>query len=884
MSSALSGLVGGLANSPLGNMPGLMINAQNLAMQKKNMEMVEQDRAATQEFQSALSSALTENPNLNFKQAGQIALQHGRVAEAAQFQSMHSNQQQINLQWAQHNLVADDYDFNKKAKTREGVGRKMLAAFTGDPTQNQHQLTRLIKKNSDLISQELALEPHRKAVGAEYVNIGGEDMWSITIENSKTGTTGVMTQDGTASPQDSVVLLSKDELQSYLVEMANIKSSGGKVYSIQGDHLLNEETGEVTLLPASPQDNIKFVNDHINNLVDDVGQLGAAGDINKYKARLSELNSTMFSEGYAVQDVMSAVDQLARISTTENEYVKALDEAKSAEDYDRAMRRFLSYVTPFEDTPAGASQTTPPANASQGGQPPAGATPLAATPPVASPVNAVPQGGPPLPPQTAAQIPPPPPAGAAPVASPVNAVPQGGPPPPPPAAAQSAPVAAPLAATPPVPTGNLLEVLSATAPPTAAGPAGPLRADGRPDQSLPAPTLVPSVLAALSAAAPPTSPGPSGAPPVAPTLDPATATALASQSPYAQGIDRPPARAGDLSESLYPAVPGSLPTASALAPPSAPPVPGAPNNALSDRFPETPLSAQQSSGNPAERVETAKKQFQDIDLDATNLSSGMIERAVKAAEETLTSAEKVRFKSQIDKIKKARGSINIRKAVNELGDNIPPQFVETMVGLFRRAQVNRESPAAAESFSIPTFDPAVVSSLSSQASSRLSQSPYAQGIDRSPARAGDLSEVIYPTIEGSGSLPTASALAPPSAPPVPGAPNNALSDRFPENALSLQGPPATPAERLETAKRQFEDIISFDNKDLSGGVLENAVDTAANISLTSADQIRFKSQIDKIKMAKSDASIKRAIKELKQNLPPEFVETLVGLVMRIKEK
>ena len=213
-----------------------------------------------------------------------IALEHGDHRTAAVYQGMAARNKQLALvnKWTEEDRerATETYNLNKgyvaadRARADERWGhlledrgiaaseRESMTRFR-DETMMASRLhpavaagdidmfNRLVKQDSDEIERLLGFGEDRKIAGAEQITTpDGETMWSLTIENATTKSTGPMTENASNKEDDMVVTFTPQQLQAalhpYLERDQDAWASLGK-----GSGVYHKGTGEVRSLPGA---------------------------------------------------------------------------------------------------------------------------------------------------------------------------------------------------------------------------------------------------------------------------------------------------------------------------------------------------------------------------------------------------------------------------------------------------------------------------------------------------------------------------------------------------------------------------------------------------------------------------------------------------------
>lgn len=97
--------------------------------------------------------------------------------------------------------IETEFGWQAEDRNRQNVMRLGQSAYRALVSGENDRASQIIASQGDYLAKELGLGPDRKVVGVERVG----DRVALSIENSKTGTTGTMTERASADPDDQVI-------------------------------------------------------------------------------------------------------------------------------------------------------------------------------------------------------------------------------------------------------------------------------------------------------------------------------------------------------------------------------------------------------------------------------------------------------------------------------------------------------------------------------------------------------------------------------------------------------------------------------------------------------------------------------------------------------
>lgn len=97
-----------------------------------------------------------------------------------------------------------EFGWKEDDRRRQDLIRQGQTAYRALVRGDNDLASQIMAANGDYLAQELGLGPDRKVVGVERVG----DRIALSIENSKTGSTGAMTERASADPDDQVISVS----------------------------------------------------------------------------------------------------------------------------------------------------------------------------------------------------------------------------------------------------------------------------------------------------------------------------------------------------------------------------------------------------------------------------------------------------------------------------------------------------------------------------------------------------------------------------------------------------------------------------------------------------------------------------------------------------
>ena len=434
-SFGLSGFAQGLANSPLGNLPSLMMAKDQMKARKEDKAAraaeAEQMEMNNQQLQELVAGG-------DLKGASEFALTTGNYEAFEGLQALSKRNQdetqwnaeqdfkQDELDWKQdkfdkeHGLAVDtqdaeqglnqdklDFEQNKfgqehalnqatqegaqdvavwkagqgqqeldfkieESKSKDDSMRKkentknlaqkikdvMGATRHGDQQQRSGEwLSRVFQKNSKIAEEMFDLESHRKIIGADIANSPNGPMVSLQIYNTKTGTAGPATENGTADSGDNVMTLPLDAFMRVVDTYAGASGTGKEKptddYSVskigEGYGVLNKKTGKVEHIEKTKQaqheHTMKRVGETIDQITKQPGTLAGLSDhIPKLRANAGLIATHAAQAG---MDPSSAVYAVMSILQNSNlDVVKKFEKAKTLSEHASALEEILMRINP----------------------------------------------------------------------------------------------------------------------------------------------------------------------------------------------------------------------------------------------------------------------------------------------------------------------------------------------------------------------------------------------------------------------------------------------------------------------------------------------------------------------------------------------------------
>ena len=320
-----AGFVRGLANSPLGNLSGLMMQKEKMQRFRKQQEQEEQDRAFKQETLSLVQPFIDEG---NWEGASKLALGRGdnEIANSlhrkitlgedrrqfderqglasAQFEeqseqfderqglaqsqfeesqsqfnkNLQIRQDQNKRQGEAHALTTAGTERNLNIKSKNDFASELLNVTGGnfqDLLKNPNSLAhvnRIIEKNPKMMQEWLDLPDGRVPIGLSIVNPegGGEPLVTLDIYNKSTGSVGPATKNATNDPNDSVVTMRLSRFQGMMEKWAGVtkEPKEGKFSIKELDDgtiiKINEKTGKTADVSKTEQQQIRYKRNKIN--------------------------------------------------------------------------------------------------------------------------------------------------------------------------------------------------------------------------------------------------------------------------------------------------------------------------------------------------------------------------------------------------------------------------------------------------------------------------------------------------------------------------------------------------------------------------------------------------------------------------------------------
>ena len=338
--AGLGGFAAGLARSPLGNLPGLIMAREKMSIARKQNELSEKEfglreaehklRMGEAERVQQTRGAVTDAYKTGgLPAAGEAALGAGDVAQAG----------------ALHNLEVgrEDFAYGKANRSQQDWGRMMAAGWRGgdeDIGGNLDFMNRLVKTNPEMFQKAIALEKHRVPIGFELTEgPDGEPMMGLTVYNKKTKSVGPATENASADGADNVVTVDPRRMMSIARMWAEGKNpkkgAAPKGFDLEGGVRLNKDTGAMTRVPASPAEQRKEIFDLATDLTN------TRASLNFDHGARTRMSGTLAEIGQAAQrigvDPTEAMNRAARYLASDNEISKAVIHGKGADAQDAGM-------------------------------------------------------------------------------------------------------------------------------------------------------------------------------------------------------------------------------------------------------------------------------------------------------------------------------------------------------------------------------------------------------------------------------------------------------------------------------------------------------------------------------------------------------------------
>jgi len=304
---AATGLVQGLANSPLGNLPDLMMRREQLQFQRESNEMRKEDREYRKQTLADIAPFIDSG---DLQGAADIAMKRGDLDLAA---SLRSEQQHDKQSASSEMILAQQGQQNLATRVNMITGGD-LRNIINDPSRKAH-LDRYIKDNPKKVAEFANLGKGRQPVGVSIATDPntGEPRITFDVYNEKTGTVGPATQNATNASNDPVISMGFDDAQAMLNAYMPETQQPEYAYHPQelpdGSVVLYDRNGlgPNKKLPVSDQFQYKvsIVNDDLDRMYGGPpGVLGNLGDLSIARAnvqniaiRAMELNPALRADG-----------------------------------------------------------------------------------------------------------------------------------------------------------------------------------------------------------------------------------------------------------------------------------------------------------------------------------------------------------------------------------------------------------------------------------------------------------------------------------------------------------------------------------------------------------------------------------------------------------
>lgn len=355
MKDTATGFLQGFNRSPMGDLPSLMIMAQQFKQDRdhrKNMNAFSQDMKQIMSDDSIPASE-----------------KYAMLGESA-----------ANLNLPEQAMTL--FDYSGKAASGENEQREArknnfftnLSNITnnGDPNairNNQGILSKLVEAHPDIIKQYYNMGDHQTPVGMQIAkDKDGVERVAMMVYNTQTGTVGPWTASGSDDPQDMVNAVSIEGFGGMIRQGNEI--ANGKWKSVQtdwGDTILLEEGSGATkgLDLTSQQQDRKFLH-RSAELVDELtNQLGITGELEGdtrkkmiigKAAALAYRMSKQASKNMYPEDIVMGIGSIA--ATEDLDIMKELNDATTDDQQAKVIRKIAERVVGV--TPTGGGGTLKP--------------------------------------------------------------------------------------------------------------------------------------------------------------------------------------------------------------------------------------------------------------------------------------------------------------------------------------------------------------------------------------------------------------------------------------------------------------------------------------------------------------------------------------------
>ena len=365
-SPGFSGFVQGLARSPLGNLPGLMMAKESMADRKEQLAM-SKERFAMEKQQAE------EDKKINFA-AGQTYVQTGgnlrdvediyaglgRTQDALAIRSyregMEISQSENTRAQDVHSREMDAYDHNLQGNR---IARFTQLTSTGNAMGDEPVIDRIIRENPGWFQTEFGLPDYRTPTGAQIsVGPNNEPHITISVYNSKTKTQGPITKNASAASDDDVISIPYKKFMGSVNEIAvrgmkKGEGEGKNRYSLTvtegtaDNIILDKVTGKTSRDPKSP----KRIHEATGKIIDDTFRANFKNETMLQSIGGQKGLQDVMSSGKVMVDLIVAqgadprrtANFISSILASNNEYSAAFKDAETVKERNEAMLDILKY-------------------------------------------------------------------------------------------------------------------------------------------------------------------------------------------------------------------------------------------------------------------------------------------------------------------------------------------------------------------------------------------------------------------------------------------------------------------------------------------------------------------------------------------------------------
>jgi len=238
--AGLGELLYGFNNSPMGNLSGLLMQREQLQNAREDRERRKQQEQMQLENQERRQQVLADlhglaaDPQLGPEAARDAALGYGMTDIAEAYQGVIDSQRagqmhELDLGRKREELLQlrtdNSLKTEKDLQTRFGSLTHSLTGGTAEGwMQNADLINRSIEMNPREFQTMMQLPKHRIPKSLEYGQLpNGQTVVSVTIENTKTKTTGPATQNASADPKDQVITMPLESLVRTVNQWAGVE-------------------------------------------------------------------------------------------------------------------------------------------------------------------------------------------------------------------------------------------------------------------------------------------------------------------------------------------------------------------------------------------------------------------------------------------------------------------------------------------------------------------------------------------------------------------------------------------------------------------------------------------------------------------------------------